>query len=408
MVCWASRDENGKITIDGEIDIRFNARRKADGMERCIRWAQGHSSCGVTLGADTKTYVRRALHLAGALACVIGLLVVGGCRSAPPAPPPVSHAVVKRAQMHMGTLVTLTAVAPTDTVAQRAVVEGFRYIHYLEQLWSTWIPTSELSAINAAAGGAPVTVHPLTVQLIAKSLEAARVTEGGFNIAMGPVVEAWGMSREPRIPTTVELERLRPLIDLSAVVVDEARKTVGVRTPGMRLDIGGIGKGYAADLTAEVMRWQGATAAVVALAGDIKTFGTLPDGVRFPVGIQHPREPGSVLATIELQDEAISTAGDYERGFELNGVRYHHILDPATLQPARGCQSVTIIAKEGLWADGLDTGIFVMGPERGMALIEALPDVEGVIVDAQGAVHVSSGLRGRLRLSGQPPSQRSE
>lgn len=89
-------------------------------------------------------------------------------------------------------------------------------------------------------------------------------------------------------------------------------------------------------------------------------------------------------------------------------MRYHHILDPETLQPARGCQSVTIIAKEGLWADGLDTGIFVMGPERGMALIEALPDVEGVIVDAQGAVHVSSGLRGRLRLSAQPPSQRSE
>lgn len=350
----------------------------------------------------------RGRWTSGVCACAIGCVLVSGCQSTPPPSPPVSHAMVKRAQMHMGTLVTLTAVAPTDTVAQRAVVEGFRYIHYLEQLWSTWVPSSELSAINAAAGGAPVTVHPLTAQLIARSLEVARLTEGAFNIAMGPVVEAWGMSREPRIPATAELERLRPLLDLSAVTVDETHNTVGVRTPGMRLDIGGIGKGYAADLTAEVMRGQGATAAVVALAGDIKTFGTLPDGARFPVGIQHPREPGAMLATIELQDEAISTAGDYERGFELNGVRYHHILDPATLQPARACQSVTIIAKDGLWADGLDTGIFVMGPERGMALIEALPDVEGVIVDAQGQVHVSSGLRGRLRQPGQPMRQRNE
>ena len=117
----------------------------------------------------------------------------------------------------------------------------------------------------------------------------------------------------------------------------------------------------------------------------------------FPVGIQHPREDGSVLAWIDLQDEAISTAGDYERFFERDGVRYHHILDPRTLQPARGCQSVTVIAREGVWADGLDTGIFVMGAELGMRLIEALPDVEAIIVDHEGHVHVSSGLRDRIR-----------
>ena len=104
-----------------------------------------------------------------------------------------------------------------------------------------------------------------------------------------------------------------------------------------------------------------------------------------------------MLAWIDLENEAISTAGDYERFFEREGVRYHHILDPRTLQPARSCQSVTVIAREGIWADGLDTGIFVMGAELGMQLVEALPDVEAIIVDHEGHVHVSSGLRDRIR-----------
>jgi thiamine biosynthesis lipoprotein len=166
----------------------------------------------------------------------------------------------------------------------------------------------------------------------------------------------------------------------------------------MRIDVGGIGKGYAADRAVEMMRKAGASAGVVALSGDIKTFGQLPDGQGFPVGIQHPRIDGAVLAWIDLQDEAISTAGDYERYFEREGVRYHHILDPQTLQPARGCQSVTVIAREGVWADGLDTGIFVMGPERGMELVEHLADVEAIIVDAEGRMLVSSGLKSRIRL----------
>ena len=139
------------------------------------------------------------------------------------------------------------------------------------------------------------------------------------------------------------------------------------------------------------------TPSVVALSGDIKTFGDLPGMSGFPAGIRHPRDEGALAADIDLRNEAISTAGDYERYFERNGVRYHHILDPVTLEPARRCQSVTVIASEGTVADGLDTGIFVLGPERGMALVEQLPDVEAVIIDADGRMTVSSGLRERLR-----------
>ena len=197
--------------------------------------------------------------------------------------------------------------------------------------------------------------------------------------------------------------RLRPLMDVAHIRLDEGAGTVLLTQAGMRVDVGGIGKGFAADLAVAVMQAAGATAGVVALSGDIKTFGRLPNGTRFSFGIRHPRQEGALLARVELENEAISTAGDYEKVFERDGIRYHHILDPRTLQPARECQSVTVIAKKGVVADGLDTGIFVMGPERGMELAEQLPDVEAVIVDRDGNIGVSSGLKGRIKIVERPP-----
>jgi len=297
----------------------------------------------------------------------------------------------------MGTLVKITAVARDESGAQAAATAGFAEIHRLEELLSTWIPTSELSRVNTSAGLAPVPVSPDTMTVVQGAIQVAELTHGGFNIAIGPAVDAWNVIEGRRVPTELELEGLRPLVDLRAVHVDAQTQTVFLEKIGMRIDVGGIGKGYAADQAVAVMKKAGALAGIVALSGDIKTFGQLPGGRKFPVGIQHPRNEGQVLAFIDLEDEAISTAGDYERFFERGGVRYHHILSPHTLQPARGCQSVTVIAREGIWADGLDTGIFVMGAERGMQLVEILPDVEAIIVDHEGSVHVSSGLRDRIR-----------
>ena len=311
--------------------------------------------------------------------------------------------VVKRAQMHMGTLVFLTAVASDQQLAHAAIDRGFAEIHRLEQILSTWIPDSELSRINAAAGQRAVKAGPETMELLEHSLEMARLTEEGFNIAIGPAVEAWNVSRKGRIPSRQELEATRPLMDLSAIHINKEAGSVYLARSGMRVDIGGIGKGYAADVAARAMQGAGALAGVVAISGDIKTFGRLPDGQRFVFGIQHPRkENGITIGRLELEDEAVSTAGDYQRYFEQDGIRYHHILDPQTLRPARLCQSVTVVASTGVLADGLDTGMFVMGPEKGMALIERLPGVEGVIIGADGAVSVSSGLQGRLELNPHP------
>ena len=328
--------------------------------------------------------------------CFLTLLcsVLAGCVGVPTGQ---ESAVVTRAQMQMGTLVKITAVARSESIAQAAATAGFAEIRRLEEILSTWIPTSELSRVNTSAGIMPVHVSPETMTVVRRALQAGEMTNGGFNVVIGPAVEAWSVTEGQHIPTESELEALRPLVDVMAVHVDVREQMIYLEKAGMRIDVGGIGKGYAADQAVMAMKKAGASAGVVALSGDIKTFGQLPGGKRFPVGIQHPRQEGSVLAWIDLQDEAISTAGDYERFFERDGVRYHHILDPRTLQPARSCQSVTVVAREGIWADGLDTGIFVMGAESGMRLIEALPDVEAIIVDYEGLVHVSSGLRDRIR-----------
>jgi len=335
------------------------------------------------------------------ISCYLGfiLLLTFGLLGLPLGESDAKDAMIKRSQYLMGTIVFVTGVAPEEGVAKEAVDAGLAEIRRLEQLMSTWIPTSELSRVNAAAGKRPVHVSQENLEVLKASLRMATLTEGGFNVAVGPAVAIWNVSQEGRIPSQEELEAVRPFTSLSNIDLDEQAGTVFLRRAGMQIDVGGIGKGFAGDLAVEVMKSAGATAGVVALSGDIRTFGRMPDQEQFVFGIQHPRkEQGQILGRIALENEAVSTAGDYQRFIMRDGIRYHHILDPTTLQPARGCQSVTIIAKTGVMADGLDTGIFVMGSEKGMALIESLPDVEGVIVNAQGEVMISSGLKARLRL----------
>jgi len=337
---------------------------------------------------------------------IVFAILTGSCAWASDSP--ASFQIVKRSQLLMGTLVQVTAIGPSDQVAGQAVSAGLAEIRRLESLLSTWIPKSELSQINAAAGLKPVAVSPETLSVLLWSLEIARMTGGAFNIAVGPALDAWSVTDEPRIPDQAELTRLKPLLDLSHIHVDEQARTVFLSQPRMRIDVGGIGKGFAADHAVSAMQAVGASAGVVALSGDIKTFGEMPDGLPFLFGIRHPRVDGALLARVELRNEAISTAGDYERFFVKEGISYHHILDPQTLSPARACQSVTVVARQGVLADGLDTGIFVLGPERGIELVERLPDVEVLIVDREGKVWMSSGLKGRVHMEPVNPEDRRD
>jgi FAD:protein FMN transferase len=329
---------------------------------------------------------------------VAGLAITSTTRPVAPADltsPPVT---VTRAQYLMGTIVEITAVAPTKAIAQEAATAGFQEVRRLEQLLSTWIKTSELSGVNAAAGRNPITVSPETLELLTRALEIGELTDGAFDITVGPAVGLWKVTEATRVPTKMELAIAAQYVDYHLLRLDLKTRTVFLEKPGMQIDIGGIGKGYAAERAAAVMRNAGATGALIAVAGDFRIFGRRADGTSWPVGIQHPRHSGTVLATLESVDEAVSTSGDYERFFFKDGIRYHHILDPRTLQPARRCQSVTIIASDATTADGLATGVFVMGSENGMALVERL-GLGAVIVDGKGRVLISSRLRDRVRLA---------
>lgn len=321
---------------------------------------------------------------------LIGTLLLSACTARPE-----TH---RRTQLIMGTNVEITAVSRNAEMAEDAITAGFEEIRRLDRLLSTYKESSEISRINRSAGNKPVAVSPEVLNLIREAVKVADMTGGGFNIAIGPAIALWGVSENPRIPSGGELEAVRPLVDYRNIRVDDQSRTVYLPKAGMRIDLGGIGKGYAADRAEAVMRRHGVSNGIVAVAGDLKVFGKRADGQPFRIAIRHPRRDAAPLASLPLADEGVSTSGDYERYFVKDGVRYHHIIDPETLRPARRSQSVTVVSKEAVLTDALSTGIFVLGPEKGMALIERLPDTEGVIVDAEGRIMVSSGLKSRLEL----------
>src|SRR2546426_10437862 len=191
----------------------------------------------------------------------------------------------------MGTLVELPAVAPGDVIAQSALTAGFQEIRRLENMLSTWIETSELSRVNQAAGLEPIGVSAETFDLLRRALEVAEYTEGGFNIAIGPAVRLWNIPEAPRIPTARELEIVTQYVDYRRIHLDAARRTVFLEKPGMRIDIGGIGKGFAAEKASAVMREIGATGGLVAAAGDFRGLGRRADGPARPLGLPQPPAP---------------------------------------------------------------------------------------------------------------------
>ena len=193
-----------------------------------------------------------------------------------------------------------------------------------------------------------------------------------------------------------------PLIDYRRLEVDVAKSTAFLKQKGMRVHLGGIGKGYAVDRAAAILRGRGINDFMIQSGGDLYVAGRRGDRA-WRAGIQDPRGPeGTSFAAMDLTDSAFTTSGDYERFFMKDGHRYHHIIDPDTGLPATGSRSVTIVARTATLADALDTGIFILGPEKGMALIERLNGVEGVIVTGSNNVLVSSGLAGRLVLRSPP------
>ena len=336
-----------------------------------------------------------SVHRSGfAVLCAV---LAAACGAGSP-PSSDSHLIVERSRLSMGSEVRLTAWTADEPRALRAFEQVFIEFDRLDRLLSVWHPESDVSRINAAAGRAPVTVAPETLEVLHAARQIGDWTDGKFDVTFGALSGLWKFDhdQDDRVPPLAEVQSRLPLVDYRALEVDAAARTASLRRPGMRVHLGGIGKGYAVDRAAALLRAQGLTDFLIQSGGDLYAAGRRGDRP-WRAGIQDPRGAADQLfAVMDLRDETFSTSGDYERFFLRDGRRYHHILDPDDGVPARGCRSVTIVARKAMLADALSTGVFVLGHEAGMALIERLPDVEGVIVTSGNAVLVSSGLTGRL------------
>lgn len=305
--------------------------------------------------------------------------------------------LISESRALMGTGVIIKVVGNDRAEMDRAVKEAFEEISRLEQIMSNFIPTSELSRINQQAGKAPVVVSRDLFSVIRQSLMFSNLTEGRFDISFASVGKLWDF-RSGVVPSPEAIARQLPFVDYRKIRLNEKESSVFLPYPEMEIGLGGIGKGYAVDRAMETLARHGIQNAVVMAGGDTMIKGKKGKDL-WRVGLRDPDHKDKILAVLPLEDQAVSTSGDYERFFIKDGVRYHHILDTKTGYPAKLCRSVTLLAKDATTTDGLTKGVFILGPERGMALVERLGGVEAVIIDAQGKIHLSSGLTS-LKLEG--------
>jgi len=304
----------------------------------------------------------------------------------------------------MGSLLQLTAWTRDEPGAVAAFEAVFAEFDRLDRLMSVWKEGSDVTRLNAAAGQVPVAVSAEVFEVLTLGRQISEWTGGKFDVTFGALSGLWkfDQDQDDSIPPRAAVVARLPDVDYSALELDPARRTAFLGRRGMRVHLGGIGKGYAVDRGAALLRARGITDFMIQSGGDLFVSGRRGDRP-WRLGIRDPRGPADrSFATLDLSNGTFSTSGDYERFFLNNGVRYHHILDPDLGEPARGCRSVTIVADKAVLADALSTGVFILGPEKGMALIERLPDVEGVIVAADNRMLVSSGLKGKLVMIAPP------
>jgi thiamine biosynthesis lipoprotein len=298
----------------------------------------------------------------------------------------------------MGTVVEVTLVGENEEEAKKGSLQAFQEIKRIEALMSQWIESSDVSQINRSAGKGWRKVSSETMEVIKTAQKIAGLSEGGFDVTVGPLVELWRRAREKGIPPSNEdVKRTLKLVNFKELSADPERG-VYLRKERMSVDVGGIAKGYAVDKAFERLRNLGYKNLIVNAGGDLRAGGSKFDQP-WTIGIQHPRESQKIMAKVSISDEAIATSGDYEKFFTHQGNRYHHILNPKDGFPTVGCQSVTIIGKDGMMTDGLATAVFVLGPEKGYALCQKLEGVECLIVDKEGKRILSPGLKARISFT---------
>jgi thiamine biosynthesis lipoprotein len=279
-------------------------------------------------------------------------------------------------------------------VAEAAVRAVEREMRRIDETLSPYKSGSELSRMNQRASAAPYAVSDELFRLLLQSKKISDLTGGAFDVTFSSVGYLYDYRKGIK-PDAATLEQHRPLVNYHALLLDPAKQTVRYAKQGVRVDLGGIAKGYAVDRCIAILRQMGVQHALVTAGGDSYALGD-NFGKLWRVGIKHPRQKDKLVTVLPVKDLAVSTSGDYERFFmDDKGERIHHILNPKTGRPVHGVQSVTILATNSTLADALSTSVFVLGVQRGMQLVESLPGVSVIVVDDQGQVHYSSDLASR-------------
>lgn len=308
---------------------------------------------------------------------------------------------VELKEVAMGTSVTLVAFTndKVDEAGARALFgKALDELRRLESLLSEWRDDSDIGKVNKA-NGEWVSVGPEALEVIQKSIIASKLSDGTFDITFQIMGDLWKFGdagdEKPKVPNKNDVQKKKKLVDYRKIELEGNKVRLG---KGQRIGLGGIAKGYIVDKVARVLRDGGLATFLVQAGGDLYGSGRKPDGSPWVSGIQDPRGgSGKFFGVLELEDHAFSTAGDYARAYVVDGKRYHHIIDPRTGYPATLCRSVTIWAPDALTADTVDDAVFILGPEKGLALVESLDGVGAVIVDASNKVWVSKRLEGKWK-----------
>ena len=292
-----------------------------------------------------------------------------------------SPALLKETRLIMGTYADISVYGSDRENAAQAIKEAFEEMERLDGLMSNYKSSSELSRINREASRAPTKCAPELLGVIEVSLDYSTLTEGAFDITVEPLVDKWGFyTGKVRVPNMDEIKSILPAVSYKNIDIQGQgdSKLIAFRHPGTKIDLGGIGKGYAADKAVEVLKRRGITSALVNLGGNIYALGRPPGASAWKIGVQHPRQRDFLLGYLELENKGVATSGDYERFFMIDGKRYSHIIDPRTGMPAQGLISVTVTADSAMEADALSTGAFILGPKRGAELLDGREGVGGI------------------------------
>jgi thiamine biosynthesis lipoprotein len=333
------------------------------------------------------------------------LMLSAACGGAASFPPPAAPHLVERTHQTMGTEVKVTAWTADDARADVAISAVFSEFDRLDDLMSVWKSGSDIARLNNAAGERAVPVGADTREVLRIARQVSEQTNGAFDVTFAALSGLWKFDYQDKdgtVPSRQEIAKRLPLINYRDLVVEDGAGTALLRRKGMKVNLGGIGKGYAVDRGVEILRRSGLRDFMIQAGGDMYVSGKRGDRA-WRLGIRDPRGPADrIFATLDLTDGTFSTSGDYERFFMKGGRRYHHIIDLRVGEPATKCRSVTLVTERAVIADALAKGVFILGPDEGMALIERTPGVQGVIVSAQNEVSISSGLRRRLTVLAPP------